>query len=245
MKTNINTSLSSVIVLMTSSALFGTVSFDLQLELLRDSGGNASPLSTLFLLIADTDGDGIDPLAGANIGSGLSSQLGSNVFFDGSSGGLGVDDRILWRSDLGQGSKPLDPGVLGINITDGSFTPLSTGTGSAGDWEVGDRLWAVWLPELSIVSTTLVDGTSFGKFSPSNDVSMLSGGNTWVTPVNGNTTHLLYGFDSGAGKLGPINTNLADFQATMTVPEPSTYALLLGAFGLVFVYFKKRKRRES
>src|SRR5262245_27795490 len=80
--------ISGAFATLMASTAFATISFDMQAEKLRTSGGVNAPTTTLVMLVADTNGNGF-----GSIQSGASLSVGSFL-------NAGADDRILFKSNI-------------------------------------------------------------------------------------------------------------------------------------------------
>jgi len=225
-----------------ASVMFGVgvlnadIDMHLQFDQAKDSNGDAAPSSTLFFLVADTAGDGFSGES-SSIGTGLGNMLAGDdyYYFDGDGG----DDLILWRGDGSimnfDGMFMADPTALNLGNYDGNV------------WSAGDRLAVVWMPDLNVDSSFTSDGDLFGLFSPD---EATSGGDLWITPTDNSNSYWLQAFteDSIMLPAGPGTGNLSSdtFIANSfigaAVPEPSTYALVLGFLGMGVFFVRRRLR---
>jgi len=196
-----------------NSAEAGTILFDLQADILKDSLGNPMPTTGLVLLVADTNQNGFATLAeGSSLA--LNDSLNNG------------DDRVLARFDLSTNGTA---GYLGEGPS------ITYGTG----WDIGDPLALLWFPSLTTASTSVAGGTNFGFFSG----AALDGSNAWITPADATSGHKLYFFTSDATIFGAGSHAASLGNASLTVdaiPEPSR--ALLSMIGFVALGLRRRRR---
>lgn len=96
----------------------------------------------------------------------------------------------------------------------------------------GQNLMIRWYPTLSTQSSAPGFNTFYGEFSVIQDSS-------WVAPSAGNTIGLqLLTMSTGGGALA----DAVGYASKVTpVPEPATYAALIGALALGFVAYRRRQ----
>lgn len=200
-----------------STPLFSAVTFDVQAEVLKTSGGADMPTTGLVMLVASTTNG---TFGAVNDGATLS--VGS--FLDGG------DDLILKTWDLSNSGTP------------GLFADVSGSLTFSGNWGTGDALALVWFPTLTLASSTASGGTEYGLFTTSTPTD---GSGPWVTPADATSDNALYMFTTEASILtgGPPGSVAASASLASNtvqgVPEPSRMMLLgLAMMGLVF-----RRRR--
>lgn len=200
-----------------STSLFSAVTFDVQAEYLKTSGGAAMPTTGLVMLVASTT----DGTFGV-VNDGVSLAAGS--FLDGG------DDLILKTWDLSSSGTP------------GLFADVSGSLTFSGNWNTGDALALVWFPTLNLATATASGGTEYGLFTTATPTD---GSGAWATPADLTANHALYMFTTEASNLpgSPPGSVLASASlASNTVqgiPEPSRMMFLgLAMIGLVF-----RRRR--
>ena len=145
------------ILLAAANGLSGNISLFVNLNLLKTGAGDPVPTGSLFLLIADMNGDGFFGAEGASLGTGLGTISNQGLTFD----GLGGDDLILGRAN---GEGPLNtPGVFS-----GTFnlpSPAAFDSNATADtWSALDPLAFVWIPTYDQNSSTLLGSTSYGIF---------------------------------------------------------------------------------
>jgi hypothetical protein len=155
-------------LLLAATGARATVSFDVAADRLDDSNGAPVPAGALVLLVADTDGDGLDQA--------VAGEVSLRSFLDGASG----DDLIVYRSDLS---------ALGISGAFGVSTGgLELDGAGGGRWSEGDTLYLVWFPNLSLSTGSLPPGEAYGARALG--VTPADGANealVHVAPINGGT----------------------------------------------------------
>lgn len=223
---------SLIALIVVSAASNASISFDIQADQLQTSIlGDAAPTSTLVMLIADINGDGIDPLIAGSIASGLGDMTSNGLLLDGGGG----DDLLLWRGDLSTNGTP------GLLV---EFATLSLGTYGGATWSASsggsNQLSLLWFPSLTQSSTTLAGGESYGIYSAATSPGDSTSSN-WFTPSDGTTSHSLYAFTESSIFVGdtPDANLVADM--TVAVPEPSQIAAVIGALALGLVVWRRRK----
>lgn len=186
------------------------VVIDFNVDSVRTSAGALVPTSGLGLLLADTAGDGFGAINAGGISAGDM---------------VGSFDYIIYRADFS---------AFGTDGVWSQSTGLLTLTGS---WTAGDNLAFVWFPTLTIASTTVSGGVSYG---------LLSNSGIWTTPADGTSTTDPYqiisvtnnGFFSSNAATLSVTDNQSQASLT-TVPEPATLALFAGGL-TAFVIFRRR-----
>jgi hypothetical protein len=107
-------------------------------------------------------------------------------------------------------------GSANLTLTSGQYPNLST----------GDQLAIAWFPTLTAASSfSLINGVSYGLFT-------VNASTAWQVPAGGST-------------LPTINVPdgiQAAFLSTSAIPEPSTYAALLGVAVLGLAFHRRRRR---
>ncbi len=181
-------------------------------------------------------------------------------------------DSLLLLVDTGTGSlgsltaggSVVDGGMLNSNsvvlqqfpVGDGLTTPGTLGTtpnetvAYSSSVRVGDNLAIVWLPELTLGSTTLTAGLNYGSFMGVAGTD----GSAWVIPadsgdpLNPTTINLNFTTDalSGNTNVHPESQGEANSLVLEAVPEPASYALICGvaALGLAVLRVRGRSRNE-
>lgn len=211
-------------------AAHASVTIQLNVASLRDSGGSVIPANTTIVLVADTNGFSNGAALGAEL-SGLNLTAG-NTFGDG-----GKIVGVFSASDLNAG----DIGLSGtLNNLDLAAFGLTGGAGTA-----GSDLAVLWFPNLTGTGTqTLANGQSFG-FYRSDTIDADSYGGTapsdaisFNVPTDGGS-YQLTALDSNLDGSVPNSSLTANLTVT-AVPEPSRLAFLfLGLAGLI----TRRKRK--
>ena len=84
----------------------------------------------------------------------------------------------------------------------------------------------------------MVAGTIYGQFN--NLLTSVDYSNTWFAPADGQNADLTF-LNSVPGGSYPDGLGIANL--TVAVPEPSTYAAILGALTLGFVGVRRFRRR--
>jgi hypothetical protein len=208
-------------LLLAASPLNATISFLIDGDLLKDSGGGAIAQSSLFMLVSSTTDGTFSPIIADS-----STAVGSL---------LNTDDRILFRGDLL--GNPNANGVLQV-ATGG----LSLNAGLLTNWTAGDPLALLWFPTLAAGSTTIPAGTTYGRYT---NASAVDGSDAWITPSDGTSDHNLLFYTKDGVELSPGSgaANLAPAgNASLTVaaiPEPSRS--MLGLIGLGVLALRRRR----
>ena len=206
-----------------------TVTITLEFAFLRSS--SQSPTAGSYMLVADSDGDGVFPTA-AELGEDVGSTLNdlANQFIGGADASTG--DRVF-----SVGSMDSD-GYVNTGVASVSLTTLGVVT--------GDRWGILWFPGVGLDDQRVV-GQSFGSFHSSTVdqaiADMQPGVIAMVFPADGNADTTIYYDASALTDFGGTPTgdtpSVAQFSATSTIiPEPSV--ALLGLLGLVG--FARRRR---
>jgi hypothetical protein len=196
-----------------------SISFLVQGDLLKDSGGAAMAQTGLVLLVSSTVDATFDSVL-----AGSSTSIGSTL--------NGGDDKVLFRADLSS---------FGVN----GVLDLATGAldlSSVSGWNTGDPLALLWFPTLAMASSTIDEGVQYGFYR---NASAVDGTQAWVTPADPTSNYLLGFFTQDGAELSPGGgaANLASAgNASLTVaaiPEPSR--ALLGMIGLIALGLRRRR----
>ena len=102
--------------------------------------------------------------------------------------------------------------------------------GLEGDEEVAIVVWNS--------QTSLAEGDNYVVFTPSLVGGDLSKGDAWIIPVSNEDSYSFYG--TNTAYYGNLDTSYFTLSQTV-VPEPSTYAAILGSLALGFVAYRRRK----
>lgn len=211
------------------------VSFDLQVDLLQtDKVGESLPLTSLWLLVADTSRNGFADVPVTSLGSGSGDVTSFHLTLEG-----GGDDLILWRGDLAGGGFDV-PGLL-----IGSPDQLAFQRGTYGDllWDTGDPLAIYWFPTLTPSSTATNAGDSYGYLSAQSPEF----GNPWVTPGDYISYSLYFVTSNDTGLTGLAGTAAPEMLVASytVVPEPATYATWGGLAGLLAAAWRRGTRKPT
>lgn len=206
-------SLAALLVLLASAAKAQTFSIDFQAGVLTDRFGDPLSDGRLVLLVADTGNDGFGPLL-----SGRALHTGSF---------LNSDDQILFGTSIDSdsfGAGSIVGSATGLKFSD--FPSLT----------VGRSLALIWFS--SATSESLSGGEEYGLFT--GGLTPLAG-NPWAVPAQGALIEL--SFLTDAVDEGVYSSLLGQTSHTVSaIPEPSTYAVLLGLAVLGFAAYRRRSR---
>jgi len=189
-------------------------------------------------------------------GGNFSDKLGA-ALLDGALGAVVADTTGAGFSGLTDGSLDLVGSTLSVGQTLGSSnvsilglvaaSDIGTGAGGfadtfsvtyTGGLAQGDNLGFYWFPTLTSVGGSVGNSVDYG-FYRSDTVDVNAGADiAFVAPVDG-FSYSLFTFDSSIDGSAP---NASAFQAAYTtaVPEPYSFALLAGCFGLAWVMVRRR-----
>ena len=194
------------------STLHSAVVIDFNVDEVRTTAGVPVTQPALGFLVADTTGDGFGTIAAGNISVG--DIVGSN-------------DLIIFRADFSNFA------------TDGVWSQTTGLLTLTGNWTASDNLAFVWFPTLSISSTSVGGGVSYG---------LLANAGVWVTPTDGSSTtdpyQIISTTNNGLFSSNNVTLSVTDSQSraslTTAVPEPATWALLAGSLTTVMVFRRRR-----
>ncbi len=213
-----------IFLITLSLAILGTndmhasISWNIQADLLKNSGGVAMSTSGLVLFVSSTSDAIFDSIL-----ENSSTSIGSSL--------NGSDDKVLFRANLSSyGNGVLDLATGDLN--------LSSVTG----WTSGDPLALMWFPTLTMASSTIAAGTQYGFYR--NNVPV-DGSQAWVTPGDPSSANALtfftqdgVDFSPGAGAANPASAGNASLTVG-AVPEPSRS--LLGLIGIGVLALRRRR----
>jgi hypothetical protein len=205
----------SLFFLVIASASYADVSINIgQIGELRNSAGSVIDVGSLGILVADQSNNGVL--------NAFQTTLMTGQFV-----GAGSDDRILGvYSAVNVGS-----GAVGFDFSSTTWT-------YSGSFGQNDNLYFLWFPTISVGGSQVSAGTQYGQFR--SDTKDDGGDIAWVAPADG-SSNSIYSLTAALGG-SPAVSNV-EFTATLTaVPEPSSYAALLGACSLGFGLLRRRKR---
>lgn len=219
-----------ILSLLIPAQAIASVAFTFDFASLRDSTGNALNNSSSFILVADSNDDGLFPDASTLLGEILATTL--------EFGGTGTNgDRIFYADSLSSTGS-----ASGFVSVDYSAT-------SPGVAVVPGDLWGIfWFPNLA-VGGTIAAGQTYGFFQSSVIDESLNFGSNWAMTFptdSGQAVDVFYWEEEKlvAESFAPTaNTpSVSDFSANYNViPEPSSAALgLMGLAGACMV----RRRRD-
>jgi len=180
------------------------------------------PAGALAILVADTTGTA----APNNLSSNSDLSVGSNLTL--TSAGDTYQILARWNSSAGSAQAGL----------------LSDTTGTIAGTTVGNQLYLLWFPGLTLSSTTSGAGTKYGEYGGTTETSgelAGNGSNPWLMPAAG--SHIaITALTPAEGGVTPVS----ELQASLltpgpVVPEPSSIALVvIGLFGAVGMVRRRR-----
>lgn len=188
-----------------------TVSFNIEAESLQLPGGQGpAPIQSLVLLVADTGGDGFQPVR-----PGILTDVGSAID--------GQNDVIIYRGDY---SVTEQPGLLFETVTLNFDAPTF--------WQAGDGIGLYWFPALTLATPATTIDDQYGLYT---DPAGIDGSDPWIAPPGGSVINLT--FINGAavilfdGLIDGSNPAAAGFADQVVVPEPAWTALAIGMLVLL------------
>jgi hypothetical protein len=203
----------SASICLLAGATQAAVTFNIIADTLRTAGGTAMPQTGLVMLVASTT--------------------------DGTFGGLSQGSSLALNSLIADGNDQiLAKWNLVVNETDGLFADTTGPLNFSGNWGATDKLALLWFPTLTLSSSSLVGGESYGLWSgPPN---LQDGGDAWTTPGDGSTVSLNFLTSTGGGTHATALGNASlTVSGAAVIPEPSRAFLLLG--GLVGLAMRRRR----
>jgi hypothetical protein len=202
-----------LIGLVCVSARADTLTVNLAAGRLYNSSGVMLNTGGLVLLVGDTAQNGFNSFA-----AGSSLTFGSF---------LNDDDQIL-------GLTAILPGGAGSAL--GSFADIPIADAEFSQLTAGDRLGLVWFSSVSSGTSALLGGETYGLFS--SFLPAVDGPDAWVVPAIGATIDIQFRTLLAGGTHAETEA-----YANMTaIPEPSTYAAILGAGVLGFAIYRRKRR---
>lgn len=208
-----------LLALFQTVAYSQSVTFNIDAESLKTSGGTPMAPSGLVILVVST----------------------ADAIFGGPTAGSFVsgDDAIVksWDLTVGGGGGGFGNGIL--SGTTGSI-PLANISG----WDPGDPLQMYWFPTLTLSSPSPGAGTSYGQYR---DPVGIDTSEVWTTytPFPFGFRNLKF-FTSDATFNSPgTNPAVAGNASLTTVPEPSAYAMVFGMFCFAGALVKRGLRARS
>jgi hypothetical protein len=206
-------------IILTSNFLTAAGNFTIVGEiggLLGSDSSTNAPVGSVGVLVSD-------------LGSGFATanEVFNSTFTVG--GSLGSSsNRILAVYDLEDfgGFTGINFNTLSVNIEDGI--------------SVGDQLGFYWFPTLSN-SDTVLFGTEYGFIRTDLILSNSGADAAWIVPSAGSTVNLSIFADSLTGSSDGISDSVVSASLT-AVPEPATYAALVGLLALGFVVTRRARR---
>ena len=130
------------------------------------------------------------------------------------------------------------------NEVTGNLGPYSY-SGSGGSLAQGDELALRWFPDLTLTEYNNgqlpAAGDHYGTYS-AGSTTPADGGNAWVVPSDTGTTLDLdfYTSDSGGGGNEAPSAGFAS-STIAAVPEPTSFAFMLGSIAVGAVFLRRRK----
>lgn len=199
-------------VLSAMSIASASVTIDFSIGEIRDAQGNGASIGSRGILIADVDGNGFTAdYFMHDFVSASSSLAGGSI----SVGSLFGGDLVIGEMEIND--------ALGFSGFNGSFANLQYPSGL----QPGTALALVWFPTLFEAEAIFTYGTSYGFYS-NLLVSEASGATMgFVAPSDGSINYLAVIDELIIGG-SYIAVPTADDFTARAIPEPATYATLLG-----------------
>ena len=195
---------------------FANISITFIAENIRIDATSNAPSNSLGLLVADTNNDGFGNFQPGNIDI--------DDFIDGG------DDMVIFRT-----SPQFSDTTTGFFDT----TPVLT---FRNGWNEGDPLAFFWLPELTLINTSVLPGDKYGLYAPIAGEES-DGSQPWLTPGDLTAGYTLAFLTNDAVEFGTgSNLPSAAFANLLVIPEPQTYALILGGLTVLGLLIVRRRR---
>lgn len=180
-------------------------------ELIKDSEGSAAPQTSLVLFLASTSDSTFNQLFPGSVGV----------------GDLIGDELVIGRFDLSNAGT--DGVLFGASTGD---VPLSLNE----NWSADDPIALAWFPNLNSAATSITVSETYGLFTDPSG----SFGASWLTPASGD---VFLEFDTEDASALFADGNIpadAGIASLNVVPEPSTYAALVGICALGLALYRRR-----
>lgn len=133
-------------------------------------------------------------------------------------GFINADDQILGR------------GFVESSFGTGATASIALQSGAYAQLDAGDPLAMLWFPGLNSSAFSILSGASYGLFTTTTPAS----GPAWVIPIDGTVNIQAMNLVNDTGAMSG--------RALLTaIPEPSTYAAILGACALGLAGWRRRR----